>query len=256
MADARTLFVEVAKHPERYYLIHYSSQSLFDSDHVNLSPRITSVVVMHFESSQTVSFALHAVAESLGIPKEEIENRYDEIERELLKRFYNFARDRREKYWIHWNMRNLTFGFEHLEHRYRVLSGEDSPSIPVEVRINLNDALKDRYGHDYAPDPKMINLMKQNGEVSPKFLIGADEAQAFQQNEFIRMNASTISKVAFFSHVIKMTIKGRLKTAGSGFGVFVDRLLESRSSRFIALAATLLGTAIGIWGLIVTLTPH
>jgi hypothetical protein len=241
MVDEHNFFKSIKEHPDRFYIIHYSSQSLFDAETDSLSPRITSVVVMHFASRQTVSFALHAVAETLQIPKNEVINRYDEIERELLKRFYEFARDRREKYWIHWNMRNLTFGFEHLEHRYRVLTKSEPPSIPVEVRLNLNDILKQRYGSDYAPDPRMLNLMKLNGEVVQAFLSGAEEAEAFRQQDYIRMNASTIAKVAFFHHVIRAALSGKLKTASKGLIVRIDRLLESRLSRVIALFAALSG---------------
>src|SRR5262249_15159501 len=148
----------VARHQDRFYIIHYSSQSLFDAEAGALSPRITSIVVRHYKTGQTVSFSLHTTAEYLYISVDKIEERYDEIERKLLAHFYNFVRDRREKYWVHWNMRNVTFGFEHLEHRYRVLTGQEPPSIPVEVRINLNDVLKNRFGNDYAPDPKMLSL--------------------------------------------------------------------------------------------------
>jgi len=197
---------------------------------------------MHYASRQTVSFALHAVAESLGIGSEDIEREYDNVERELLKRFYDFVRDRREKYWVHWNMRNLTYGFEHLEHRYRVLHKADPPMIPVEVRINLNDVLKQRYGSDYAPDPKMISLMKLNGQAVPTLLTGKEESEAFGRKEFIRMNTSTISKVNFFRHVIDQAAKGKLKTSGRGLLVRVDRLLESRWARLAALT----GTAIGL----------
>jgi hypothetical protein len=160
--------------------------------------RITSVVVRHYESGQTVSFATHTAAEYLGVPWDKIEARYDDIERELLTQFYDWARDRRERYWVHWNMRNVTFGFEHLEHRYRVLAKKEPPSIPVEVRVNLNDALKIRYGSDYVPDPRMPSLMELNGPRIQGFLTGKEEAEAFKSKDFIRMNASTIAKVGFF----------------------------------------------------------
>jgi hypothetical protein len=129
VASAEKFFGDVRKHPDRFYIIHYSSQSLFDAEVGALSPRITSIVVRHFTSGQTVSFSMHTTAEYLGVLPNEVETRYDDIERELLIHFYNFARDRREKYWVHWNMRNVTFGFEHLEHRYRVLTRQDPPSI-------------------------------------------------------------------------------------------------------------------------------
>jgi len=152
--DVNNFFKDVKKHPDRFYIIHYSSQSLYDEGVDGLSPRITSIVVMHYSTRQTVSFALNAVAETLDISREQVERRNDEIELALLERFFAFLRDRHEKYWIHWNMRNLTFGFEHLEHRYRSLSKKEPPSVPVEVRLNLNDMLSQRYGSDYANDPR------------------------------------------------------------------------------------------------------
>lgn len=249
---------KVHKHPDRFYIIHYSSQSLFDAEGDTgagaLSPRITSVVVRHYESGQTVSFATHTVAEYLGIAWDAIEARYDEIERELLTQFYDFARDRREKFWVHWNMRNITFGFEHLEHRYRVLVKKEPPSIPVEVRINLNDALKDRFGSDYAPDPRMTALMELNGGRVQGFLSGKEESDAFKAKDFIRMTASTIAKVGFFSHVISAVLKGKLKTAGHAFLNFVDRLLESRKSRVLAALAAAVGFVVGIVQLVIWLT--
>jgi hypothetical protein len=111
--DSENFWESVKKHPDRFYIIHYSSQSLYDEGVDGLSPRITSIVVMHYATRQTVSFALHAVAESMSISKDGVESHYDVIEKELLERFFNFLRDRREKY----------------------------PSVPIEVRLNLNDIL-------------------------------------------------------------------------------------------------------------------
>jgi len=238
--EASSFFKTVKKNPERFYIIHYSSQSLYDEgvDRGGLSPRITSIVVMHLSTRQTVTFATHAVAEELRIPKDQVADRYDEIERAILERFYAFVRDRREKYWIHWNMRNVVFGFEHLEHRYRVLTGNEPPHIPVEVRMNLNDIFKERYGSGFAPDPRMLGLMLQNGPRDQRFLEGKEEAEAFKSKDFIRMHSSTISKVEFFRHAITLAQKGKLKTSGRGVLVRVDRLLESRWSRLAALSTT------------------
>jgi hypothetical protein len=145
-------------------------------------------------------------------------------------------------------MRNLTFGFEHLEHRYRVLCKSEPPSVPIEVRLNLNDILGERYGSGYASHPKMKNLMLLNGELEMRFLEGSQEAEAFLKKEFIRMHSSTICKVEFFRFVISLAIKGKLRTAGRGLSVRIDRLLESRSSR----VATFVAALIGLLGLPVT----
>lgn len=255
MSFSTRFFEDVKKHPDRYYIIHYSSQSLFDAEAGALSPRITSIVVRHYSSGQTVSFSTHTVAEQLGVNLEDIESRYDDIERTLLTAFYNFARDRREKHWVHWNMRNVTFGFEHLEHRYRVLTKAEPPSIPVEVRFNLNDILKGRYGDDYAPDPRMPSLMELNGGRIQGFLSGKEESEAFKAKDFIRMNASTIAKVGFFSHVISSTLRGKLKTAAKGFANLIDRLLESRKARIIAALGAVIGVVVGVIQLVIWIAP-
>jgi hypothetical protein len=112
MPSASAFFADVKNNPDRFYIIHYSSQSLFDAEAGAHSPRITSIVVRHYVSGQTVSFSMHTVAEYLGIQPDEVEARYDEVERELLTQFYNFSRDRREKYWVHWNMRKNLQAFQ------------------------------------------------------------------------------------------------------------------------------------------------
>ena len=70
---------------------------------------------------------------------------------------------------------------------------------------------------------------------------GEEESAAFKAKEFIRMNASTISKVQFFRHAIELALKGKLKTAGRTFLSYIDRLLESRVARALAFAGTVLG---------------
>ena len=104
MSEAGDFFRNIKRNPDRFYIIHYSSQSLYDEgvDRGGLSPRITSIVVMHLSTRQTVTFAMHAIAEEMQIAKQDVEQRYDEIEAAILGRFYAFARDRREKIWVHW----------------------------------------------------------------------------------------------------------------------------------------------------------
>jgi urea transporter len=112
--------------------------------------------------------------------------------------------------------------------------------------------LKDRYGNNYAADPKMLSLMELNGGRVQGFLSGAEEAEAFKTKDFIRMNTSTISKVDFFSFVISQVLKGKLKIASRGFVIFIDRLLESRKARVVAVMSAAIGLLVaviqlGIW---------
>lgn len=244
--DIESFFQSIKAGPEQFYIIHYSSQSLFDGGTDGLSPRITSIVVMHYATRQTISFAAHTVAELLKISKDDVPSRYDDIEREMLMQFFAFLRDKLDRYWIHWNMQNVTFGFEHLEHRARYLGNSDPHILSVEHRLNLNDILKEKYG-EYAEHPRMKNLVLLNGALPPAFLDGAQEAAAFTSRDFIRMQSSTICKVEFFRHVIVLAAKGRLRTASKGWGVLVDRLLEGRSAKVIALAAAVVGVLVGLY---------
>jgi len=253
--SSRHFIQEVKKHPENFYVIHYSCQSLYD-DNEALSPRITSIAISHVGTEQTVSFSTHSIAEELHIPRENVLERFDEVERALLAGFYGFVRDRRDRYWVHWNMRNLTYGFEHLEHRYRVLGGNDASVIPVERRLNLNDIFADRYGGNYAPHPKLKSLMEQNGGVHRHFLAGEEDVQAFRNNEFIRMHNSTLCKVGFLQGVIRKLLNGKLRTVSRGYGIALDRIFEGRVAKSIGLMATLITIGVGLWQTYLWLTGH
>jgi hypothetical protein len=236
--NAENFFKSVVKEPEQFYIIHYSSQSLYDDDSEGHSPRITSIAVMHFATRQTTSFSVHAVADLLKIGKDEVDTRYNDIEKEMLLRFFEFVRERPDKYWIHWRMQNLTYGFEHLEHRSRYLGNPDPSRVPFDNRLDLSAILQAKYGRDYVPNPRMINLAQQNGPLPQGFLTGEQEAEAFKNKDFIRMHASTLAKVDFFRHVIVLAQQGRLRTATKNWGVRIDLLLESRTAKSIALVAS------------------
>lgn len=239
----------IKKIPEIFYIIHYSCQSLND-DNETLSPRITSIAVNHYATGQTISLSTHSIAEELRIDRNKVLDNLDKIEQKLLKDFYDFIRDRRDKYWIHWNMRNLNFGFEHIQHRYRILNNENNPPIiPIERRINLNDILVVRYGSNYAKHPKLTSLMECNGGRHRHFLTGEEEVVAFKNNEFIKMHNSTLCKVGFFGIVLEKMITGKLNTQSKSLGVKIDKLLESRTSKIIALISSFIGL-ISIFGFV------
>lgn len=246
MYEVKTTLKGILKSPEQYLVVHYSSQSLFDEVEGAFSPRITSIVVMFFATRQTVCFSMHSIAEEIGIDRAKVADSYDEIEKSLLDRFFKFAQEHFDKCWLHWNMRNTVYGFEHLEHRYRVLFKTDPPIVPFESRVNVSDVLKHKYGSAYAVDPKMLKLMEMNGRKDPRFMSGAEEASAFKRQEFIRMNSSTISKVEFFRYVVDLASRGKLKTGSKSLPAKLDRALESPASRATALVSSVVGIPSGI----------
>lgn len=239
MSSEKNFIQTLKKHPENYYIIHYSCQNLND-DNEALSPRITSVVLEHFKSRQTISFSTHSIAEELGFKREEVIENFDTVEKQLLGEFFKFISERKDKYWIHWNMRNLAYGFEHLSHRYKVLNGSDPVTITFENRINLNDVLSNLYGSNYAEHPKLLSLMKLNGGQHRHFLTGKEEVEAFTRHEFIKMYNSTLCKVGFMYMVLRLISIGKLNTKSNGFWVTVERLLESREAKLLCLISAVL----------------
>lgn len=209
------------------YFIHYSCQNLSD-DNEGYSPRITSIAVLHMKSDQMYSFSIHLEAEELKINRDQIFEKYDQIEERMLKRFFQFAETRgNEAIWIHWNMTNINFGFETLEHRYRVLSANIPFHISEKNRYNLSKLLTKRYGPKYASDPKMLNLMELNGGRQRSFLKGDEEVSAYKAKEFVKLHNSTMCKVYFFKSVFNKMISNNLITATNQFRYKVNMIYQN-----------------------------
>ena len=98
------------EHPEDALAIHYSCESFYDRED-GRTPRVTSIAVRNLESGQTESFSIHKIAEQKGISFDTIHDHYDELEKEMLKEYFDFANKNQGKTWIHWNMRDINYGF-------------------------------------------------------------------------------------------------------------------------------------------------
>ena len=125
------LFVEA----DNCWVVHYSCESFYDRPE-GRSPRITSIAVRKLDTGQTLSFSIHQVAEERRIPFNQIEAHYDQLEREMLDRFYTHVGSHRGMKYIHWNMRDINYGFPAIEHRHRVLGG-DPVIIDDDKKIDL-----------------------------------------------------------------------------------------------------------------------
>lgn len=230
---------------EKIYFIHYSCQNLSD-DNEGYSPRITSIAVLHMTSDQMNSFSMHLVAEEMNISRDKILENYDTIEKMMLKRFFDFAKEREDKsIWIHWNMTNINFGFETLEHRYRVLSGATPFHIPENNRYNISKLVRQKYGANYADDPKMLNLMILNGGRDRNFLTGEEEVRAYKALEFIKLHNSTMCKVYFFKSVFYKLVNKKLRTKTNGFKYKINELYQHPIVQILSL--------IGIVGSLISL---
>lgn len=193
------------------HVIHYSCENLNDNND-NYSPRITSIAIIHISSYTTHSFSMHLIAEELGIPRENITDNYDEIEKQMLIKFYDFVKNHQNALWIHWNMSNINYGFEAIAHRYKVLTKEDAPTIDDTKKFNLSYMILSVYGRDCVDHPRMPNLMKLNGGMHRDTLLGEDEVQAFKNKEYIKLHNSTMAKAGWFENMYQKLQQKKIKT--------------------------------------------
>lgn len=191
-------------------VIHYSCESFYDRPDGS-TPRITSIAVHNLSASQSRSFSIHKIAEQRRIPNDQITGRYDELEKEMLDEFYEFVRHRLASKWVNWNMRDINFGFPAIEHRYKVLGGEPT-EVPPSSQYDLGEILPRIYGRNYADHPRLQSLIKLNDITDTSFLTGQEEADAFDNREYVKLHQSTLRKVQCIAAIAERAWDGTLKT--------------------------------------------
>lgn len=231
-----------------YLLIHYSCESFYDKED-GKSPRITSIAVRKFDDGQTDLFAIHKTAEIMGISFSEIEENYDKIEKAMLDKFFQFVQPNSGKKWIHWNMRDNNYGFKAIEHRFEVLGGFPT-RIDDQNKIDLSRLLIHLYGKRYIGNPRMIKLMEHNQINQKDFLNGQEEAQAFENQNYIKLSMSTASKVDLFSNFLTQAIDKKLlvltkKSELNGTSL-IGKWYNFKESFFYKPFTALLGIIVGI----------
>jgi hypothetical protein len=196
--------------PNDVLVVHYSCESFYDREDGS-SPRVTSIAVRNYGSGQTESFSIHKIAERDGIKKEDVPSAYDRLEHEMLGDFFKLMQQNQGLTWVHWNMRDINFGFAALEHRFRVLGGEPFV-LPEGKKFDLARALIALYGVSYTGHPRLETLVERNHITSRDFLTGKQEAAAFEQQDYIKLHQSTLRKVDVLANILGRAADDTLKT--------------------------------------------
>ncbi|SDW29725.1 hypothetical protein [Nitrosomonas oligotropha] len=226
------------QHESQLLAIHYSCQSLGDGNE-GLSPRITSIAVLHLASSSMHSFSIHLIAEVRNVKREEIHDHYDDLEKHMLIQFYDFVKSHQGALWIHWNMSNINYGFEAIAHRYKVLSGTDAPQVPDSRRFNLSTLILAIYGGNCVNNPRMVNLMQLNGGRPRDQLTGPEEVEAFRNKEYIKLHKSTISKVYWFQSMYSKLQARKIRTTHTNFWNRINEFMENPAAKLLSFVSVL-----------------
>ena len=236
---------------EHTLIVHYASESMYDRRERPESPRIGSIAVRNLDTGQTRSFSIHLVAEERGWLRD-IDAHFDELEREVLAQFFEFVKQRLHSKWVHWNMRDVNFGFDALEHRLRVLQGTPAASVPEEKRVDLSILLIDLYGSEYIGHPRLEKLREKNGGMHRDFLTGEQQAEAFDSRNFFALHQSTLRKVESMGNFVNDAHAGILKTDASRWaasGRSFKALLEWTKSSWWFIAGGIASSFISkSWG--------
>jgi len=204
---------ELESKRDNVLVIHYSCESFYDIKD-GRTPRVTSIAIRNFSTGQTVSFSIHKCAEQNSVKQNEIDEHYDNLEKLMLDEYFEFLTSRHGYLFLHWNMRDINYGFQAIEHRYSVLKGEPF-SVDDARKIDLARLLIALYGVDYIyhkPSGRLHNLIQHNNMTMKDVLTGAEEAAAFENKEFVKLHQSTLRKVDTMSNILERVIDGSLQT--------------------------------------------
>lgn len=198
----------------RTLIIHYSCESFFSTH--GRTPRVTSIAIRNRDTSTTVIFSIHLMAQ---IKRRNITNLsdadFDYLEKEMLKDFYAYVKRHNSYSWVHWNMRNANFGFEAIDNRFRILGGYPK-NIEDPFKYDLPEILGliytyDFEKHDSPTKGQLLNLSKRNRISTRDALKGKDEADAFDNRDFLLLHMSTIRKVEMIDRILTLEEKNKLK---------------------------------------------
>ena len=248
--SARAVIDRLFDDAANVWVTHYSCESFYDRTD-GRSPRITSIATRKLDSGQTVSFSIHQVAELDGIELAGITAHYDDLERKMLDDFFGHIGSHRGMKYLHWNMRDINYGFAAIEHRYRVLGGNPTFVIPHENKFDLARLLIDIYGEAYTGHPRLTTLLDKN-KIQPRdFINGASEAEAFEQGNFVGLHQSTLRKVDMIANVAGRARDRSLITSttwwqmhGGRLRTFINFAAENRAFQFVAGTASIIGLAV------------
>ena len=173
----------------------------------------------------------------------------------MLDAFYGHVGSYRGTRYLHWNMRDINYGFAAIEHRYRVLGGNPI-IIEDERKTDLARLLVDIYGVRYIGHPRLETLLAKNSIKPLDFLSGKQEAQAFENRNFVGLHQSTLRKVDVIANIAERAHSRQLKTNTTWWEMHGGRsksilnwVMENKVVAFTASVASIAGLVLTIYAL-------
>lgn len=243
---------KLTEDPSKVLFVHYSESSTYDDDdYGNISPIITSIVIKSLDGQTDKQFAIHLEADKADIPKDQIQDSYRELELRILKLYNDFVRRHLDCFWIHWDMKNIHFGFEAIKHRYEKIfeNLDDYCEIPNNKKKNLRTIIEGMYGDNFVSGSdtlKALMLCNSSNVEDSTYLSKDNESTQFESKNFIAVIKSVDLKVEFIKKATKrLSSKKLIVSNKNNYAVFVDIVNHPYF--------TLSGWIFGLIGLVLTI---
>jgi hypothetical protein len=178
-------------------VIHYACES-FDSA-TEAPPRIWLIVVKNMVTGEIRQFG-------------------DPDEKKLLKAFTALAGTVPNAWWIHWNMRDSTFGFDAIDERCQ---RQDLKPVGIQYsqRFDLSAHLVQTHGSAYIDRKgygRLNNLATLNNIATPGWLHGTDQPALAEDGKLQQVKRSIARKVEMIEAVFDLEKAGVLLIASEG----------------------------------------
>lgn len=237
--------------PRTLNVVHYACETFYGFD--DTSPtRICAIAVMHVGAKESKVFSIHRFClDNENFSTTDAES-YKSGEIQLLSDFFGYAAEQgSHARWLHWNMNSESYGFAHLEHRYKQLFKTEPFHIPEANRLDLDDCFQGIYGQFYMCDPKLVNLIKQNGLPKKDMMSGDKEAYAFTAGKWKEIHDSAHDKVGIIYELSELASLWKLRTHvptwRAHFSGWLHALIVDHPIRFA------IGAIVGTIGLIASI---
>ena len=211
------------------YILHYSSSNMREHP-----VKISSITLSKYNQNSPVTFSIASKSEN-----------------EMLYEFFEHIKNNLDKIYVGWNLKDITYGTQVLERRYRELLGEEPPII--NNVFDLDGILEKKYGKKYVghePQGKLYNLLELNKISCMDFLSGKTEADLYEKKDFRKIEMSNSRKVMGINLILKLMFDNNLKTNTSIIWKASYKIDNSPFLKVVGYFFAIMGFLSGMAGLI------
>lgn len=214
-------------------ILHYSSSSLKEHP-----VKISAITLAEFNSNKSITYSIESKPEE-----------------ELLSDFFGYVQSHPDKVYVGWNLKDISYGTQVLERRYRDLNRKEPPAI--KNVFDLDGIIEEKYGKkyvDHEPQGKLYNLLILNNISCISFLPGKVEAELYEKNEFRKVEMSNSCKVMGIKKILELLFDNKLKTNASFLWKVNYKIDNSPILKFTMFFLAVMGFIFSLIGLIIDIS--